>query len=355
MQDRPQHLTLRRPDDWHLHLRDGPMLGAVLGWSARTFGRAIIMPNLTPPVTDSAAATAYKSRIMAAMPEGSRFQPLMTCYLTDRTDPDDLEAGFRNGTFVAAKLYPAGATTNSSHGVSRIEAIDAPLHRMQAIGMPLLIHGEVVDPAIDIFDRERAFIDRELIPLRRRFPDLKVVMEHITTEDAADYLWADTTGRLAATITPQHLLINRNHILVGGIRPHMYCLPVAKRERHRRALCRAATSGDARFFLGTDSAPHALHTKENACGCAGIFNAPSAMAAYATAFDEAGALDRLEAFASLNGPAFYGFSPNEDTIELERGAPELPDTVAVGDGAEAVVVFKGPGSLTWREVGSAAC
>ena len=343
-------LILRRPDDWHLHLRDGAMLSAVVGWSARTFGRAIIMPNLTPPVTDSAAALAYRGRILAALPEGSRFQPLMTCYLTDKTDPDDLEKGFKDGTFVAAKLYPAGATTNSSHGVSRVEAIEGPLSRMQAIGMPLLIHGEVVDPAVDIFDRERAFIDRELIPLRRRFPDLKVVMEHITTEDAADYVKADTTGKLAATITPQHLLINRNHILAGGIRPHMYCLPVAKRERHRQALRRVATSGDARFFLGTDSAPHPLHTKETACGCAGIFNAPSAMAAYATAFDEDGALDKLEAFASLNGPAFYGLPPNDDTIVLERGAPDLPDSLAVGDGGESVVVFKGANGLGWREV-----
>lgn len=323
-------ITLRRPDDWHLHLRDGDMLAAVLPSSARHFGRAIIMPNLVPPVTTGAHAAAYRSRILSALPEGAAFEPLMTLYLTEDTDADDVAQAHADGIISAVKLYPAGATTNSASGVRDFDKVRPVLERMAEIGLPLCVHGEVTDPEIDIFDREAVFIDRVLDPIRRQVPGLRVVMEHITTADAVAY--ARTAGDdLGATITVQHLMLDRNDMLVGGIRPHFYCLPILKRGTHRDALVSAATSGEARFFLGTDSAPHATHTKENACGCAGCFTAPVAISCLAQVFDDAGALPQLEAFTSLNGPAFYGLSPNAETITLTKGAPiTIPAPVAVG-------------------------
>jgi dihydroorotase len=328
-----ESLTIRRPDDWHLHLRDGETLKAVLPFTARQFGRAIVMPNLTPPVVTAAAAAAYRDRILAALPAGADFTPLMTSYLTDAADPDDLAAGFASGALSAAKLYPAHATTNSDAGVSDIRRIDRALERMAEIGMPLLIHGEVTDPAIDIFDREAVFIDRILEPLTRRLPTLRIVFEHATTEQAVAFVRA-SGAHIGATITPHHLLLNRNAMFAGGMRPHHYCLPVIKRERHRLALIAAATSGDPHFFLGTDSAPHTVGAKENACGCAGIFNAPMAVEAYAEIFDDAGALDQLEAFASLNGPRFYGLPVNAGTITLTRRATAAPAAVTLPDGGE---------------------
>jgi dihydroorotase len=342
-----QRLTLRRPDDWHVHLRDGEMLRAVLPYTAQLFRRAIIMPNLPVPVTTSEAALAYKARILAALPEGAEFTPLMTCYLTDATVPDALEAGFRGGAFTAAKLYPAKATTNSAHGVTDIRRIDRVLERMAAIGMPLLIHGEVTDPEIDIFDREAVFIERILIPLRARLPGLRIVLEHITTSEAARYI-AEAAPGIAATVTPHHLVINRNAIFAGGIRPHAYCLPVAKRESHRQALRQAVASGSDRFFLGTDTAPHAIAAKEAECGCAGIFCAPHVLEIYAGVFDELGALDKLEAFASLNGPKFYGLEPNAGTVTLTRGAVEVPAIVAQEVGG--LRPFRGGETLSWRVV-----
>ena len=310
-------LTIRRPDDWHLHLRDGPVLKAVLPATSAHFARAIIMPNLVPPVATVADAEAYRARIMAVLPSRDRFTPLMTLYLTENTDADDVEAGFRSGAVTAVKLYPAGATTNSASGVRDVETAMPVLERMAAIGMPLCVHGEVTDPAIDIFDREAVFIEKVLDPLRRRLPDLRIVMEHVTTQEGVDY--AKSGGdNLAATITTHHLIINRNAILAGGIRPHYYCLPVAKREKHRLALRAAATSGDARFFLGTDSAPHVDPLKECACGCAGVFSAPNTLACLAHVFEEEDALARLEAFTSLNGPAFYRLPVNEEKITLTR-------------------------------------
>jgi dihydroorotase len=312
-------ITLRRPDDWHLHLRDGAMLTTVLPYSSRVFARAIIMPNLTPPVTDKAAAAAYRERILAALPKGDRFTPLMTLYLTDGVDVADLKAGHAEGIYTAAKLYPAHATTNSAQGVTAIEKIYPALEAMQAIGMPLLVHGEVTDPNVDVFDREKIFIERTLAMLLQKFPSLKVVLEHVTTREAIDFVLAmQGRHKLAATITPHHLHINRNAIFKGGLRPHFYCLPVAKREEHRLAVVRAATSGASCFFLGTDSAPHAAKTKENACGCAGIFCAPYALEQYVQIFESQDALDRLEAFTSLNGPAFYGLPPNEEKVTLVR-------------------------------------
>ena len=291
-------LKLTRPDDWHLHLRDGEMLRAVLPATAVRFGRAIVMPNLRPPVTRVADAVAYRERILAALPAGGRFQPLMTCYATDATDPAEVEHGWREGVFAAVKLYPANATTNSDHGVTEIVRLGRVLERMQALGMPLLIHGEVTDAAVDIFDREAVFISRVMSPLLAEFPRLKVVFEHVTTEQAVEFVRDHAAGgRLGATITAHHLLINRNALFAGGLRPHAYCLPVAKRERHRKALVAAATSGEASFFLGTDSAPHAVAAKESACGCAGIFTAPAGIELYAEVFERANALDRLEAFA----------------------------------------------------------
>ena len=341
-------LTLIRPDDWHVHLRDGTMLAAVLPFTARPFARAIIMPNLTPPVTNAAAADAYRARILAALPAGLDFTPLMTCYLTDTTDAQALDEGFRRGSFAAAKLYPAHATTNSAQGVTDLRRLDGVFERMAASGMPLLIHGEVTDPEIDIFDREAVFVERVLIPLRRWMPGLRIVLEHITTAEAAAYV-AESEPGIGATVTPHHLVINRNALFAGGFRPHAYCLPVAKRERHRQALRRAVASGSERFFLGTDTAPHRIAAKESACGCAGIFCAPAALETYATVFDELGALDRLEAFASLNGPAFYRLPPNRATVTLERAALRVPDVVAEAEGG--VRPFLAGERLGWRVVG----
>jgi dihydroorotase len=341
-------ITLRRPDDWHLHLRDGAMLEAVLPFTARQFARAIVMPNLVPPITDVAAAIAYRGRIIEALPPGADFTPLMTCYLTDATDPAELERGHRAGVFAAVKLYPANATTNSAHGVTDIARTYPALELMASRGLPLLVHGEVTDPEIDVFDREAAFIERVLAPLHRRFPALKIVLEHVTTEEAVAFVGA-AGPTVAATITAHHLVINRNAIFAGGIRPHMYCLPIAKREKHRLALRRAAASGNAKFFLGTDSAPHPAADKENACGCAGIFTAPAALEIYTAVFAEENALDRLEAFASLNGPRFYGLAPNERRITLRRGSSRIPARIAAGD-AELVPFLAGE-ETTWIAAG----
>jgi len=339
-------LTIRRPDDWHVHLRDGEMLKAVLPYTAKQFGRAIVMPNLAEPVATAAQASQYRNRINAALPDGAQFVPLMTAYLTDDTDPNDLAAGFEQGVFSAAKLYPAGATTNSASGVTNIAKLDAVLARMEEIGMPLLVHGEVTDPEIDIFDREHVFIHQVLEPTLNRFQGLKVVFEHITTSAAVDFV--RTQGpRVGATITVHHLMINRTDIFRGGIRPHLYCLPVAKREQHRLALREAATSGEAQFFLGTDTAPHAVSAKEAACGCAGIFTAPTAMELYAQVFDEEQALDRLEAFASLNGPAFYGLAPNAQMVTLTREPWTSPDAVPVAGGGSVKPFWAGE-TINWR-------
>ncbi|MDP5085313.1 MAG: dihydroorotase [Yoonia sp.] len=341
-------LTIRRPDDWHLHLRDGAMLKAVLPETARHFARAIVMPNLVPPVVTSAQALAYRERIMAALPPGAKFQPLMTLYLTETTDPEDVREAYAAGIATAVKLYPAGATTNSDSGVREIEKVRAVLDVMAEIGMPLCIHGEVTDHDVDIFDREAVFIDRVMKPLRKKVPDLRIVMEHVTTQDAVDYV-RDSNKNLGATITTHHLIINRNHILAGGIKPHFYCLPVAKREAHRVALVQAAISGDKRFFLGTDSAPHTDPNKLQACGCAGIFSAPNTMSCLAEVFDAAGRIRKIEDFASLNGPLFYGLPPNEDTITLIKGDPvTYPAQIATGDGP--VTVFDPGFDLHWRVV-----
>ncbi|HYH21735.1 MAG TPA: dihydroorotase [Azospirillum sp.] len=345
-------LTLRRPDDWHVHLRDGAMLKAVLPFTAQQFARAIVMPNLKPPVATAADAEAYRARILEALPAGARFTPLMTCYLTDATDADDLARGAASGVFTAAKLYPANATTNSAHGVTDLRRIDGVLARMAEIGLPLLIHGEVTDPDVDIFDREAVFLDQVLSPLLDRHPTLRVVLEHVTTKEAVDFVRAHAdSGRIGATITAHHLFINRSHIFAGGIRPHLYCLPIAKREVHRRALVEAATSGEGPFFLGTDTAPHAVTAKETACGCAGCFTAPSAIELYAQAFEEAGALDRLEAFASLNGPRFYRLPPNEERIVLERVPTKVADVVLLAEG-DGVLPFKSGETLDWRLIGA---
>ena len=338
-------LTIRRPDDWHVHVRDGAMLEAVVPYTARQFARAIIMPNLTPPVMTVADGIAYRERILAAVPEGTDFTPLMVAYLTDTSDPDEIARGYEQGVFTACKLYPAHATTNSAHGVTDITKIKPVLERMQAIGMPLLIHGEVTDADVDIFDREAVFIERTLAPLVKQLPALKIVFEHITTVEAAQFV-ADAPANIAATITPQHIRINRNAMLVGGIRPHAYCLPVAKREQHRVAVRQAAMSGSPKFFLGTDSAPHAVEAKESACGCAGIFNAPYALESYVAAFDEDGALDKFEGFASLHGPQFYGLPVNEAQITLERGETVVPERIAAG-GTELVPFHAGE-TLGWR-------
>src|SRR5947209_8946927 len=338
-------ITLRCPDDWHVHLRDGDMLTTVVQHTARQFARAIVMPNLAPPVTSVSAARLYRGRILGALPRGSEFVPLMTCYLTDTTESEEVAVGFREGVFAAVKLYPARATTNSAFGVTDYDRIAPVLECMAGLGMPLLIHGEVTDPEVDVFDREAVFIDRVLDPLRRRLPELRIVLEHITTEEAVDYV-TSAGPNLAATITAHHLVINRNAIFAGGIRPHLYCLPVAKREKHRRALRCAATSGNEKFFLGTDSAPHALPTKEAACGCAGIFTAPCALEIYAEVFEEEAALDRLEAFASLNGPQFYRFPPNDARITLRREPFTVPQRI--GEGDRAVVPFRAGETLRWR-------
>ncbi len=342
-----QSLTIARPDDWHLHLRDGAMLKAVLPETARHFGRAIIMPNLVPPVVAGAQAAAYKDRIMAALPEGMSFEPLMTLYLTEDSDPEDIAAAHASGLIKAVKLYPAGATTNSASGVSNFKNVRAALEKMAEIGLPLCVHGEVTDHDIDIFDREAVFIDRVLDPIRKATPGLRVVMEHITTKDGVAYVQDNATD-LGATITTHHLIINRNHILVGGIKPHYYCLPVAKREEHRLALRAAATSGDARFFLGTDSAPHLDDLKENACGCAGCFTATNTMALLAHVFEEENALENLEKFASRNGPNFYGLPVNEDTLTLTKGAEAtvFPEKIECADGP--VTVFDPGYDVFWN-------
>ncbi|MFY7836185.1 MAG: dihydroorotase [Novosphingobium sp.] len=338
-------LTIRRPDDWHVHLRDRDVLAGVAPYTARQFARAIVMPNLSPPMTDVAGVAAYRDRILAALPQDSDFTPLMTLYLTDSTDVAEVERGFVDGVFVAAKLYPAHATTGSAHGVTDIRNIYPVLEVMQRIGMPLLIHGEVTDAHVDIFDREAVFIERTLARLVADMPDLRVVFEHITTEEAAQFV--ESAGpNIAATITPQHLHINRNAMLVGGIRPHAFCLPVAKREKHRLALRKLATSGCGRVFLGTDTAPHAKHLKEAACGCAGIFNAPFALESYVTVFDEEDALDKFEAFASLNGPAFYRMPVNEGTITLEKSPVEVPEVVDCN--GTMIVPFHAGETLGWR-------
>lgn len=339
-------LTLKRPDDWHLHLRDGEMLRGIVRYTAADFGRAIIMPNLVPPVVRGDDARAYRDRILAALPDGSDFEPLMTLYLTETTDPDDVAASAESGVIRAVKLYPAGATTNSDSGVRDIETVIPVLERMAEVDLPLCVHGEVTDSDVDIFDREAVFIDRVLDPVRRRVPGLRVVMEHITTEDGVNYV-LDAEADLGATITTHHLIINRNHILAGGIRPHYYCLPVAKRERHRLALRSAAASGDGRFFLGTDSAPHTDDAKESACGCAGIFTAINTMSCLAHVFEEEDALDRLEAFASLNGPAFYDLAPNADTITLVRHSEALSFPEKIETGGGPVTVFDPGFDLYW--------
>ena len=345
MADSPDNITIRRPDDWHVHFRDGAMMAAVAPLTARQFARAIVMPNLVPPVTTATAARAYRERILAALPSGVGFTPLMICYLTDTTNPSEVAGGFEEGAFTAVKLYPAHATTHSAHGVTDIDRVMPVLERMASLGMPLLIHGEVTDPAVDVFDREAVFIERILDPLRRRLPELRIVLEHVTTDEAVAFVEAGGAD-IAATITAHHLAINRNAIFQGGIRPHLYCLPIAKREKHRLALRRAATSGNPAFFLGTDSAPHAIPTKETACGCAGIFTAATALELYAEVFEEENALDHLEAFAALNGPRFYRLPTNEPRITLRRQATPVPDRI--GDGDLAIAPFRAGETLRWR-------
>jgi len=340
-----QTLTIGRPDDWHVHLRDGDMLRLVAPYTARQFARAIVMPNLVPPVTTPERAAAYRDRIMEAA--GPSFTPLMTCYLTDETNPNDIARGFEEGVWIAAKLYPAGATTNSASGVTNVSNIHPVLERMQEIGMVLCVHGEVTDRDVDVFDREALFIDRILSHVVRDFPALKIVLEHITTSEAADFVTGNG-DRLAATVTPQHLVINRNAIFAGGLRPHAYCLPIAKREEHRLAVRKAATSGARNIFLGTDTAPHARSAKESSCGCAGIFNAPHALESYAGVFDAEGALDKFEAFASVNGARFYGLPVNEGTVTLERARIEVPSQITSG-GIE-LVPFEAGETLGWKLV-----
>lgn len=344
------HLTLRRPDDWHVHLRDGEMLKAVVPYTARQFARAIVMPNLVPPVISVADAVAYRQRILEALPEDSDFAPLMTCYLVDHADAAEIERGFGEGVFTAAKLYPAHATTNAAHGVTDVRTLYPALEAMQRIGMPLLVHGEVTDPDVDVFDREAVFIERVLSKVVSDLPELKVVFEHITTAEGVAFVEA-AGANLAATVTPQHLIINRNALFAGGLRPHAYCLPVAKREQHRLAVRRAATSGSPKFFLGTDSAPHAVERKEADCGCAGIFNAPFALESYARVFEEEGALDRFEAFASENGPRFYGLPLNEGRVVLERVAVPVPETLPAA--GSAIVPFHAGETLSLRFAGFA--
>ena len=336
-------ITIRRPDDWHVHLRDGEMLKLVAPYTARQFARAIVMPNLAPPVTTVEQASAYRDRIIEAA--GPGFTPLMTCYLTDQVDPGELARGHAEGVWVAAKLYPAGATTNSAQGVTDVRNIYPALERMQDIGMVLCVHGEVTDPQVDVFDREAVFIDRVLSRVVSDFPSLKIVFEHITTREAAQFV-ADGPATIAATVTPQHLQLNRNALFQGGLRPHAYCLPVVKREEHRLAVRAAATGGSPKFFLGTDSAPHVVGAKESSCGCAGLFNAPFALEAYAQVFDEEDALDRFEAFASLNGPAFYGLPVNEGTVTLMRDSSRVPGSI--GEGSVSVVPYGAGHSFGWR-------
>lgn len=340
-------LTIRRPDDWHLHLRDDAMMRGVLPESVRHFARAIVMPNLIPPVVTGAQAATYRDRILAALPDRSDFRPLMTLYLTEDTDAEDIAAAHASGIVQAVKLYPAGATTNSASGVQDFGKIRSVLEKMAEIGLPLCVHGEVTDPEIDIFDREAVFIDRVLDPIRRATPGLRVTMEHVTTSDAVDYV-SGADGSIGATITTHHLMINRNHMLVGGIRPHYYCLPVVKRASHQQALRRAATSGNPRFFIGTDSAPHNDANKECACGCAGVFSATNTLSCLAHVFEEENALDRLESFASLHGPAHYGLPPNEDTITLVKDADPVAYPEKIKTGAGPVTLFDPGHPLHWR-------
>jgi dihydroorotase len=343
----PQTLTLRRPDDWHLHVRDGAQLAAVVPFTARQFGRALVMPNLKPPMTTTDALGAYRARVLAAVPDGNPFEPQMTLYLTDDTSPDEVRKARASGFVVGAKLYPAGATTHSDAGVTSIENVWPALEAMAEHGLVLQVHGEVTESSVDVFDREHVFIDRVLSRIVERVPHLKVVFEHITTRVAAEFVRGARAG-VAATITPQHLLLNRNALFEGGIRPHHYCLPVLKRERDREALLAAATSDDSRFFLGTDSAPHAQHTKETACGCAGIFSAHAAIELYAEAFEGAGRLDRLEAFASERGADFYGVPRNEGAITLRRETWSVPDSYAFGPASDRLVPFRAGSTLAWR-------
>jgi dihydroorotase len=345
IENTPNSITITRPDDWHLHLRDGATMASVLPHSARQFGRAIVMPNLKPPITTTAQAGAYRDRILAALPNGMHFQPLMTLYLTDNTPPDEIRRAKDSGFVHAVKLYPAGATTNSDAGVTALSKCHKALEAMQDVGMPFLVHGEVTDPAIDIFDREAVFIERVMQPLRRDLPALKIVFEHITTREAAQYV-TDADDHVAATITAHHLLYNRNEIFKGGIRPHYYCLPVLKREEHRQALVRAAVSGSEKFFLGTDSAPHPKNLKEHACGCAGCYTALHAVELYAQAFEQAGALDKLEAFASIHGPAFYDLPRNTDTVTLKREPWTVPAGLAFGD--TAIVPLNAGEIIEWK-------
>ena len=338
-------LTLTRPDDWHLHLRDGVSLRDVLPDTARQFARAIVMPNLRPPVTTTAMATEYRARILAALPEGMAFEPLMTLYLTDNTAPDEIVKAKESGFVHGVKLYPAGATTNSDSGVISLAKCGAALAAMEKHGMPLQVHAEVTDSDVDVFDREKAFIDRHMIPLTRDFPGLKVVFEHITTRDAAEFV-ASAPAHVGATITAHHLLMNRNALFTGGIRPHHYCLPVLKREEHRQALVAAATSGSPKFFLGTDSAPHARSAKEASCGCAGMYTAHAAIELYAEAFEAAGALDKLEAFASFHGADFYGLPRNSEQITLARAAWTVPETLPFGD--DVLVPLRAGQSIAWK-------
>ena len=343
-----QQLILTRPDDWHLHLRDGALMQSVLPDSARQFGRAIVMPNLKPPVSTTSQAQAYRTRIIATMSPSSRFQPLMTLYLTDNTTAKEIERAKASGAVHAVKLYPAGATTNSDAGVTDIRKAYPALEEMQRCGMPLLVHGEVTDPAVDIFDREAVFLERVMIPLLRDLPQLRVVFEHITTRDAAQFV-TDAPDSIAATITAHHLLYNRNALLAGGIRPHYYCLPVLKREVHREALGKAAISGNPKFFLGTDSAPHAQHTKETACGCAGCYTAHAAIELYAEAFEQLGALDRLEGFASFHGADFYRLPRNTAKITLRKESWQVPDSLAFGE--NRLVPLRAGESIAWKMVG----
>jgi dihydroorotase len=338
-------ITIARPDDWHLHLRDGAAMASVLPHTAKQFARAIVMPNLKPPITTTAQALAYRDRILSALPPDMQFQPLMVLYLTDNTPADEIRRAKDSGFVHAVKLYPAGATTNSDAGVTDLAKCYKVLEAMQALGMPLLVHGEVTDPAVDIFDREAVFIDRVMEPLRRDMPQLKIVFEHITTKEAAQYV-TEATGATAATITAHHLLYNRNEIFKGGIRPHYYCLPVLKREAHRQALVRAATSGNGKFFLGTDSAPHPKGLKEHACGCAGCYTALHAMELYAQAFDQAGALDKLEAFASFNGAAFYGLPCNTDSVTLRRETWTVPVELPFGEAT--IAPLNGGENIHWK-------
>lgn len=349
MSDNLKELTINTPDDWHLHLRDGAVMESVLPATANHFLRALIMPNLVPPVVTRADAQAYRQRIVDSLPANSRFKPLMTLYLTETTDPEDVAKAYGEGLIIAIKLYPAGATTNSDSGVTDVTKVDAVLEKMAKIGLPLCVHGEVTDPDVDIFDREAVFIETVLDPLRKRHPGLRVVMEHVTTEEGVAYVKSENKD-LAATLTTHHLMINRNDLFKGGIRPHYYCLPIAKREKHRLALRAAAVSGDKRFFLGTDSAPHTDDTKENACGCAGVFNAPNTLSCLAEVFEQEGALDKLEAFVSVNGATYYGLPVNEQQIKLSRQNTPIEFQSSYTSAAGSITVFDPGCDLHWQVV-----